>query len=712
MQKINKKCIFLFDKQSPKLEQKTLVAPMSSKKENNILTGQELIRSLASRIPSQSGSYKMLDSKNKIIYIGKAKDLKKRVYSYSSPNLSPRISYMVSQIYDIQWIVTHTEQDALLLEADLIKHFKPFYNILLKDDKNFPFIKIEMDQSFPRISQYRAKNDTPKDNLFGPFAKGMDVIDNIKLVQKTFKLRTCTDSYFKSRTQPCILYQIARCSGPCTNKITQIDYIKSANQAKEFLQGNNDDLKVKLANEMMIASKNHNFEQAIILRERIKSINALHFKQNMVLEDGSNADFIAIIHKGFKSNAATEAVSIASNSLDTTMPDCTSTESIINTEILHEIYLIQIFLFRNGHSHGSLEIFPKINLETNAQEVIESFLVQFYQDRQIPDKIYINLPIEAENKKPFKLIENFLNKKLLAEQTKISSLNKVQILNPDTKKNKEMMGLVLNNAFIALERQQANQHKWLHHFKELQNLLKMEVSINNIEVYDNSHLYGTFSLGALISANVAGFNKKNYRTFNLKDISIKSNDDYGILEHTLLRRLSKLKTMANNQADDSQLSLITSKGTEVTLPPPELLIIDGGKGQLSTALKVVNQLNINNLRVLAVAKGKNRHAGEETLFLDTGEEIHLDKHSSVLHFIQLLRNEAHRFAITAVRKKKINSLSVSEVDKIPGVGKQRKRDLLSYFGSFEKIVGAKIEDLQKVKNINKTMAIKIFNWLH
>lgn len=617
---------------------------MSTKKiEKTTLIGKALIKSLAKDIPTSSGIYKMMDSQKKIIYIGKAKNLKNRVSNYSNINLMPRTEFMVAQINYIEWVITKDEQDALLLEADLIKHFKPKYNILLKDDKTFPFIKIETSHPYPRISKIRSKNGTPDKNTFGPFASSMNVDENIKTIQKMFQIRSCTDNSFENRKQPCILYQIKRCSAPCVHKISKDDYTNSIKQSIFFLKGNNDNLKTELTNAMLSASKNGNFEQAIVFRERIKAIAQINSSQSILLDNNENSDFIALIeHNGY--------------------------------------YIFKVFMFKNGHNYGSLDFPNKIQIEENQNNAIQSFVSQFYGNRQIPDKVYINIPLEKDT---IDILQGFLKSK---------KNTKVIVQNPKNKKSQEIMDVVIRNAFENLNKYEENSKKWLKHFEDLQNFFNLSKEITKIEIYDNSHLYGTFSLGAMVSARVWGFEKKEYRTFNLKDEKIDSRDDYAILKHTLTRRFTRM--LKENQ------------------DVPELVFIDGGKGQLGVAMQVLQNLNINNIKLVGIAKGVNRNAGEETLFLDTGVELHPNKFSSTLHFIQMLRNEAHRYAVKSVSKRKLSSLSKSEIDRIPDIGGKRKKDLLNYFGSIDKIKNASIEELKKVKGISENIAKNIYNYFH
>ncbi len=616
---------------------------MSIKKNNFI--GKELIKFLSSQIPTNSGIYKMIDIKNKIIYIGKAKNLKNRVLSYANSNLTPRIEHMVSQIHFIEWIITSSEQDALLLESDLIKQFQPKYNILLKDDKTFPFIKLSLDHKYPRIFKFRSKTSTAIDGVFGPFASSEVVDDNIKIAQSLFKIRSCSDNVFSHRQRACILYQIKRCSAPCVNKINDFDYKDSINQLVKFLKGDNQELKKQLSIQLEFLKKNQNYEQAIVIRDRIKNLNELTNKQSILLDKNQNADFIALVKNSNQ-------------------------------------YLGQIFLFRNGRHYGALDVAFEEKIDEDINNVWQKFLLHFYTHRDCPQSVYINYNINKSNSLDFKLLENVLKK---------ANNKKITIKNPNTPIDKNIMDIVIRNGRESLEKKHLKQSKWKHNFDQLQTLFKLSNPINVIEIYDNSHLYGTLSLGVMVSATHSGFAKENYRIFHLKNKNIMGNDDYGILKEVFTRRLSKI---------------VENKDIQ-----PDLILIDGGVGQLQVAYKVMCDLKLN-IPMVGVAKGAKRNAGEEKLILIDNSQINLDKYSSDLHFIQMLRNEAHRFAIQSLKKRISTNLVKSELDDIPQIGLKRKKDLLNYFGSLDNIKKASIKDLLKVPNINNAVAIKIFNWFH
>jgi len=606
------------------------------------ISGIELIRKIHLNIPNQSGIYKMLDITGQIIYIGKAKNLKQRLYSYSLKTHNPRTYAMVQNIYKIEWVITNSEYDALLLESSLIKQIQPKYNILLKDDRQFPFIKIETDHPFPRILVYKSKQATPTKNIFGPFASTYYVKENIKLLQQIFQLRTCTDSFFNNREKPCILYQIKRCSAPCVKKIKTKDYTLSINQAMSFLKGNNLKVKEDLINTMKQASKQQDFERAIILRERIKLLQNNHHKQSIILQNQSDADFIALMEYNGQ-------------------------------------FIYNIFMFRYGYNHGSVNFIIPIPLQDNLEEALRAFLIQFYNKREIPKNIYTNIALK--DSEILQDVKGYLNNK---------SGKRINIKTPNSTLSKNIMEIVIHNTLELIKQQEQVTNKWVGNFQALAELFKIKNPITRIELYDNSHLYGTFPLGAMVCATPAGFSKKDYRTFYVKNENIQPNDDYAILAETLIRRFNKL----------------TPENT------PQLIFIDGGKGQLSTAKSIATQLNLTDIKIIAIGKGPNRNAGEETLYLNNKETINLPRYSATLHFIQMLRNEVHRFAITSLRKRKLKSLTTSELSHIAGIGVKRKKDLLTYFGSIENIRNATITELTQVKGVSVALATKIFNWFH
>ena len=612
------------------------------------LQGDKFIKTILKDIPENSGIYKMFDSNNKILYVGKAKNLKNRITNYSKlEDNSLRIQSMIKLIAKLEWIITLNETDALILEADLIKSLKPKYNILLRDDKTFPYIRIENTCEYPRISKFRTKN-IDKENLFGPFASTLAVNEIIDLLQKTFMIRTCSDNVFKNRSKPCVLYQVKRCSAPCVGKISVSDYSLDIKHTINFLKGNENSIKSELIKLMDNASKNFLYEDAILYRNKINMINQIQAKNNVSLPASINLDLIIIVEKNF-------------------------------------LILIEVFIFRNGKNNGSINFFIENILGKNIDELIDSTLLQFYSNRNIPEYVCCNKNLKQNNNYFLAAIEKTINKKIKIKSNKDNDL-------------KNIINFAENDAKNKIESKLITLMKWKDKFLKIQNLLKMENTINDIEIYDNSHLYGTNSVGVMVKALESGFVKDKYRIFKIKNLDTKSNDDYAMMKEFIERRLKNL-------IKDKEKS------------SPSLIIIDGGLGQLKIACNVYNNIKKNNIdkldwntTIIGVAKGENRNAGAETIILETGEKIHLPKDSSDLHFIQHLRNEAHRFAITTQRKSKLKSFTKSEIDSIPQIGIKRKKSLIEYFISIDKIKEASLQELQKIPNINKKTAEIIFNW--
>jgi excinuclease ABC subunit C len=617
---------------------------------NKNITGSGYIKSIINDIPTTFGVYQMFNNINKIIYIGKAKNLQNRIYSYAQGNLNTKTSLMVQNIASIKWLTTKSEQDALILESDLIKSFKPKFNILLKDDKSLPFIKLTLDHPYPQILKLRSKNKTSSKDLFGPFASTNDLKEFIKLLQQLFLLRSCSDSFFNNRKSPCILYQIKRCSAPCVNKIEQLHYKNLVEQSIAFLKGKNTEIKQDFITKMNIARDSKDFEQAIVYRDRLKAFNNLLAKQSVLLSESETADFIAIIPA--------------------------------NSNFNNNLFYIKIYIFQNGHNYGSIDRVVQTQLDESIEEVLESFIMQFYGQSKPTNNLYVNIiPHNVHN------IENLLSEK---------NNNKIKIKTPNTPQHKSLMQSVVSNALEYSVVQQKQTTKWQNNLELLANFLNLKEPINCIEIYDNSHFFATLALGVCVYADAAGFNKNNYKIFNLKNENIKQNDDYGILNEVLTRRFAKEKL------------------TKYTTP--NLIFIDGGIGQLNTAIKSLNVLSektpeLKNIFLVAIAKGENRNMGQETLFLSNGLVIeNKDIDINILHFIQTLRNETHRFAVSSVRKRKEKNLTTSVLDNISGIGKARKKLLFDHFISLEKIKTASIEELKKVKGMNQSLAEKIYNY--
>ena len=605
--------------------------------------GQEVIKTKIKLIPNNPGIYKFLDDKNKIIYIGKAKNLPKRLLNYTSGSgLAIRTQRLISNIKEIEVITTSNESEALLLEANLIKKYKPRYNVLLKDDKSFPHIQIRLSDKWPQLTKFRGKHNQP-DLFFGPFASTGSANWTIKMLQKVFQLRVCDDHNFNNRKRPCILHQIKRCSAPCTNEISQEDYEKSVNECVDFLNGKSRSIQKKFSKEMEIASNNLDFEKAAVLRDRIKALTQIQSSQQINKNNFVDADLIVSYR-------------------------------------IENVTCIVVFFYRSKQNWGNQCFFPKHDIEDSETEVIGSFLAQFYENKIPPKEIILNIKPNNTN----------LLEKALSDRYKKKIIFKI----PRQKNQLAPINVAIQNAKENLQRKLLGSEKNNDSLKKLSEFFKLNFIPNLIEVYDNSHIQGSSAIGSFISFGEDGFLKNRYRKFDIKNPLTKPGDDYAMMNEVIHRRFSKL---VKKELDNDTI--------------PDLLIIDGGKGQYSTVRKKLDQLGFHDLQIIAIAKGKNRNEGNETFFYNN-KEFKLSKNDSLLFFMQRLRDEAHRFAIYTHRKKRKKAFTKSLLDEIPGIGRGRKKLLLNHFGSAKEISGASIEDLKKVEGNSEFIAQKIYNYFH
>ncbi|MEY3197457.1 MAG: excinuclease subunit [Pseudomonadota bacterium] len=594
--------------------------------------GREIVKLALERAPELPGVYQMFGSKGEILYIGKAKNIKNRLKNYVSNLLSTRILNLVSNISSIEYIIAESESEALLLEARLIRANQPKYNVLLKDDKSFPYIKVRLDHNSPQILKYRGKL-TKGEEFFGPFASVSDVNKVLKFLHKTFKLRNCTDSYFSVRKRPCLQYEIGMCSGPCVKKISEIEYKRSFNQALEFLRGNSSRLQKELAEQMQKYSDEMDYEKAAETRDKIKNLSYIQMESGGHLSSLSNMDIIAVIKEA-------------------------------------GIVGIVISFYRYGHYYGHKVTFSEES-EADLEEILASFISGFYQSTPTPDEIIINIPLEDTM---------FLEDALYQIYG-----SKVRISIPSKPEKERLLERAISTAYDALSTRIKQQGIKTSILQQMKDLFQLPSIPNRIEIYDNSHISGNFAVGAFVVSTPNGFNKKEYRSYNVES---KIGDDYAMLREVLMRRCKRL------------LEDMSKK--------PDLIIIDGGKGQLSTAIKVISEFGLD-IPLVAVAKGPDRNSGNEIFFLGNGKEIILDKKDPLKKYIQVLRDEAHRFAITTHRNKREKNIRTSSLDNIDGIGKSRKLALLSHFGSIEAIKSASIEDLCKVTGVNKALAERILD---
>jgi excinuclease ABC subunit C len=606
----------------------------------NLEQGKEIIRSKIQFLSNGPGVYKMLDDKNTIIYVGKAKNLPNRLSSYiTSSHLPIRTERMISSTKNLEFTATQNEAEALLLEANLIKKNQPRYNILLKDDKSFPYIQLTKSHSFPQITKFRGKQNE-NDIFFGPFASAGSASWTIKTLQKVFLLRVCDDSIFNNRKRPCILYQIKRCSAPCTNEINQKDYNKLVEDSVNFLNGKSALIQKKLSKEMEIESKKFNYEKAAIIRDRIKALTQIQSSQQINKNNFNNADLIVAFQK-------------------------------------NSITCIEVFFYRSKQNWGNQAFFPKHDKDDNLDEIIYSFLTQFYENKIPPEEIVLSKKI-----KDLELIKAALEKKYN---------KKVNIKTAKNNTENLAIKLAIKNAQLALEKKLLENENNDHFLSLINKEFNLGFNPNLIEIYDNSHIQGLNAVGSFVVFSKNGFVKKKYRKFNISKTDINPGDDYGMLKEVISRRFSKIKP---NHEDEL----------------PDLIIIDGGKGHYNVARKILDEHGHFNLNMIAIAKGKRRNQGDET-FHYNNKKIKINN-NVLLFFLQRLRDEAHRFAIFSHRINRKNSFTQSTLDKIEGVGKKRKKLLLNHFGSARLIESASIEDIKKVHGISDLVANKVYNFFN
>ena len=604
--------------------------------------GKEVIKKELPLIPKLPGVYRMLNNKGDILYVGKAKNLPNRLKSYvSEKNHIIRTERMLSQTVKLEITTTTNESEALLLEANLIKKHKPKFNILLKDDKSFPYIFIS-DHEFPRIERHRgAKNKSGK--YYGPFASSLAVNSAIKTLQRIFLLRSCTDKQVEAGEKTCFNYFLKRCAGPCGGKINKQDYSKLVEAADEFLsKGRSRKIQKTLSSQMEKASEELDFEKAAIVRDKIKSLNIIQSSLTISDVNLTEADVIA----GYKESGKT---------------------------------CIQVFFYRSKQNWGNQAFFPKHDPDEKLNNILNSFVSQFYENKAVPKSIILSEEIKEK-----KLIEETLSEKE-NKQINISIAKKGSKL--------KVINLAIKNAKNSLNRnlyESQNNKELLYNIAKK---FKIENNIGLIEVYDNSHIQGSNSVGALITYGEEGFLKKRYRKFNIKNENFKQ-DDYGMIREVLGRRFKRA---------------IQEKGNYLTFP--DLVLVDGGKGQYSSARETLNELGLNEIPVIAIAKGKFRNKGDETFF-HNGKEFKFTKNDPTLFFLQRVRDEAHRFAISAHRAKRKKGISKSLLDQIEGIGSIRKRALLNHFGSARAVESASLDEIKSVEGVEEKVAKKIYNFFH
>ena len=613
--------------------------------------GLDTIRNMATRLDASPGVYRMLGHDGQVLYVGKAKGLKHRVLSYTRPQaLNRRLMRMVAETHSLEIITTRTEVAALLLESNLIKTLKPRYNILLRDDKSFPYIMVSGDHDYPQLAKHRGSRKRQA-SWFGPFASARAVNRTITELTRAFLLRNCSDSMFAARSRPCLQYQIKRCTAPCVGKVSHADYQQQVNQAVRFLNGESRAVQEEFAANMQNAASALDYETAALWRNRIRALNQIQAHQDIHLPSELNADIIAIALEGGRS-------------------------------------CVQVFFMRNGSNFGNRTYFPRHDNETEASAILTAFIGQFYDDKPAPPELLVSHALADAT--------------LLAEALSDKSDRKVRISSPARGARRKLMAMALQNAHEALAREQAASvatSKMLH---EVQERFGLDAPPERIEVYDNSHIQGSHAVGAMIVATPEGFSKSHYRKFNIEKTKLRPDargggDDFAMMREVLRRRFAR----AIRDDPDRQIGLW-----------PDLVLLDGGKGQLSTAEAVLDDLGIENIPLVAIAKGADRNAGRETFHQPNKAAFSLPPNTPVLHYLQRLRDEAHRFAIGAHRTRRQNANKSSPLDAIPGIGATRKRALLAHFGSAKAVREADIPDLMKVNGISKQVADIIYQWFH
>jgi excinuclease ABC subunit C len=612
-------------------------------------SGAAVIQKHLASLPNGPGVYRMLDAKDEVLYVGKAKSLRKRVPAYTKPAaLSARLQRMVALTRGLEVVSTASDVEALLLECNLIKRHRPPYNIVLRDDKSFPYIyvgKIAPEQPFPRIGRHRGAKRKDCD-YFGPFASSGAVNETLGALLRAFPIRSCPDSIFTNRTRPCLQFQIKRCTAPCVGRIDPAPYARLVEQTREFLVGRSGAIQAQLQAEMATAAERLDFEQAAAIRDRLKALAHISSRQGINVSSVDDADVIGLAQDGGQA-------------------------------------CVQVFFYRGGRNYGNRAYYPSHAQDAGPAELIEAFLGQFYSERPPPRLILLSHPAASQA--------------LLADALAVRGGRRVELVCPKRGERRQLVGQAETNARLALARKLAESSAQAKLLQRLAERLDLAEPPARVEVYDNSHIMGTDALGAFIVAGPEGLNKAGYRKFTIRSRDLTPGDDYAMMREVLGRRFTRL------QREDPE----RQSGQW-----PDLVIIDGGPGQLSAALESLAGCGVSGLPVLAIAKGPDRDAGRETLYLPGRPPLKLDPRDAVLYFLQRLRDEAHRFAIASHRSKRGKAVGRSALDRVPGVGGKRKKALLSHFGSVRAIETAGLLDLERVPGINKAVAKAVYDAFH
>ena len=608
---------------------------------DNVLTGIDLIKHYQKDLSNSPGVYRMIDSNHKTLYVGKAKNLKKRVSSYTKySGHSLRIQQMIFATSSMLFLTTKNETEALLLEQNLIKQLKPKYNVQLRDDKSFPYIFISSEHDFPRLEKHRGQKKR-SGNYYGPFASAGAVNRTLNTLQKVFLLRSCTDKEVKAGNRPCLNFHLKRCAGPCCGKISKSDYSKLVASADEFLRGRSEEVQKKLSEEMILASREMNYELAASYRDRIKAISKIQSIQGINPQKVKEADIFAL---NFQSGQA----------------------------------CVQVYFIRYNQNWGNRDYYPKVSSDMTKKEILEAFLGQFYLNRLPAKVVLISNTIDNQN-----LLEKLFSEKL----GKI-----VKIINPQKGEKKELVIDALRNAKEGLERKMAENSTQKNLLLKMADLLNLKNSPERIEVYDNSHIQGAYAVGAMVVSGPDGLMKSEYRKFNIKISELGNRDDTSMMQHVFSRRFKKKNTQ--------------------DLKIPDVVILDGGKGQLSVIQNYLNDIGYGNIPIVAIAKGEKRNSGLEKFYHNKNNELEISNNDPLRYFLQRLRDEVHRYVIGAHRQKRSKSLMSTRLDEITGLGGIRRKNLLMRFGSTKEVSKASVNELQKVQGISRNLAEQIYNFFN
>jgi excinuclease ABC subunit C len=608
-------------------------------------TGYGVIQDYLKTLDNSPGVYRMLDSESRVLYVGKARNLRARVSNYSRPGHSPRIEKMISLTASMMFLTTRTETEALLLEQNLIKQLKPKYNVLLRDDKSFPNILVAKDHAFPQIKKHRGTR-REKGSYFGPFASAGAVNRTLNQLQKAFLLRNCSNAMFESRTRPCLQYQIKRCTAPCTGEISAEDYAASVRDAERFLSGRSTKIQEELAEQMAEASEAMEFERAAALRDRIKALTQVQTSQGINPRGVAEAD-------------------------------------VIGLHIDSGQACVQVFFIRANQNWGNQDFYPRLSGDVAAAEVMEAFLGQFYDNKEPPRQLILSDEIENCD-----LMEQALSEK---------AGRKVEILVPQRGEKTELVAGAVRNARESLARRMAESATQAKLLRGVADAFGLEGPPQRIEVYDNSHIQGSHAVGAMIVSGPEGFMKNAYRKFNIKGDELTPGDDFGMMKEVLNRRFSRLL----KEDPDKEKGLW-----------PDLLLIDGGAGQVSAVAEIMAEHGVDDIPMVGVAKGVDRDHGKEEFHRLGERPFALQRNDPVLYFVQRLRDEAHRFAIGTHRAKRAKATGANPLDEVPGVGAARKRALLAHFGSAKAVSRANLADLTAVEGVSAALAQRIYDFFH